>query len=166
MGRTKITTRDILIKFSIFILSLSLIWTYAYISSQKDKKLVEESRLHMENLFENVKFEGEILHVKNAGSRYRGVNIVCIKLETLDIDSMNILKNNQYFNFDWKLTVLTLPYVDPKTKVRLLEMDKVRLDKNGRLMLYSANSDSLDITTKLLDLRNSENTRLCRDFIQ
>lgn len=166
MQKRKITTRELVIRLSIFIITLGLIWTYAYISSQKDKIVVEERRLHRANLFENVKFEGEILRVKNAGSRYRGVNIVCIKLETLDIDSMNILKNNQYFNFDWKLTVLTLPYVDPKTKLRLLEMDKVRLDKNGRLMLYSANSDSLDITTKLLDLRNSENTRLCRDFIQ
>lgn len=161
----KITTREFVIRFSIFIITLGLIWTYAYISSQKDKKLVEERKLHRENLFENVKFQGDILHIEELGAGNRHRISVCVKLINIDIDTSKIIDGNYYFYFDEVITGLIFGGFDLFTYNKFLEMNEIKFNKNynRKVMLYSANGDSLDVTERLYSIMDLVN---CRDFIQ
>ena len=126
----------------------------------------ELRRLYKANFLENVEFQGDILRIEKLGLQHRGRINICVKLYKLEVDSSKIIEGNPFFNLDFKVTNLVFGGFDYPKRKRLMEMNKVHLNKNdnGKLMLFSSSSDSIDATPRFDYLVNSEATEFCRDF--
>lgn len=128
----------------------------------------ELRRLYKANFLENVEFQGDILRIEKLGWQHRGRISICMKLNKLEVDSSNIIEGNPFFNLDFKVTNLVFGGFDYPKRKRLMEMNEVHLNKNdnGKLMLFSSSSDSIDATPRFDYLVNSVTTTFCRDFIE
>ena len=170
MNKQKISLKRgcFFLTFGTMVIMIALGTILYYSKKYHDDSENELRRLYKANFLENVEFQGDILHIENLGWKYRGLVSICIKLKEIQVDSSKIIEGNSFFALDDIFVEIIYKSYTYKLDKRSLGMNKVHLNKNWnrKLMLYSPAGDSIDITSDFIDIGNSKNSSLCRDFIQ